>query len=113
MPAVEQPLAIPTDFPPHFPFPPGLKIQRSVVLRNDPNHLQAQIVAIAPMNLNDSAAYLDQNLRAAGYLVVRADAEQGEVDAQFNGLGWVGSYRINDIFECREATTWTIRVLKL
>jgi hypothetical protein len=106
-------ISAPTQTPSNFPWPRNLQIYRAIVLNQDTANVQLQIIALAPLSLADAARFVFDALPKASYQVLSHEEEPTESEGLFRGNGWRGSWRINTILNCKEATTWVIILVKL
>ena len=111
-PPIVQSVSLPAAFAPNFPLPWGMRLYRVTTTGADAQHPQLEVVGLAPMNLSDAENYLRRQLPRTGYHVGFGEAESGEAEGQFQGQGWIGSYRVNAVPACAAVTTWTIVVVK-
>ena len=111
-PSIVQSMSLPAAFAPNFPLPWGMRLYQLTSTGADPQHPQFEVVGLAPMNVSDAENYLRHQLPRTGYHVGFGEEESGEAEGQFQGHGWIGSYRVNAAPGCAEVTTWTILVVK-
>ncbi|MGB8648372.1 MAG: hypothetical protein WCF84_24260 [Anaerolineae bacterium] len=109
-PQVDKEITFPERFAPNFPFPPQTKFFKVATLNNNPNYVE--VVGYAPLNFKDSVRYLLAELPQAGYTLGRGDAEGAEAESFFDGNGWRGGFRVNEIFYCPDVTEWVVIVFK-
>ena len=108
-PAVETPVAVPADFAPHFPLPPGMKLSQANMLKAPYVH---RVIGYAPLSLQDSIRYIVEEFPKAGYAAGRSDEEPGEAELGFAGNGWNGSFQVLALQDCPDATMWIVIALK-
>jgi hypothetical protein len=97
--------ALPSGVPASLPLPPGTYVTGG---RTDGD--QVAVDALVPGTLSVAAAFMTQQLPAAGFKLTDSDAEQDEAEARFSGNGVSGRLRLHSITGCNDAVTLTVAV---
>lgn len=93
---VGTPIERPAAFPATFPLPPG------TVLNYQESRSAGRIIigGVAPSTAKDVAVYWEQAMPKAGYIQTSGESEPGEAEASFEGNGYRGRWKVNDMPEC-------------
>jgi hypothetical protein len=93
---VGTPIGRPAAFPATFPLPPG------TVLNYQESRSGGRIIigGVAPSTAHDVAVYWEQAMPQAGYRQTSGESEPGEAEASFEGHGYRGRWKVNDMPDC-------------
>jgi hypothetical protein len=97
-------VALPKLFPPSFPLPPGAVV---TVAREQANG-KLVIGAYIPGDLAGAVAFLDRELPRVGYTLHNSEAESGEAEADFEGHGVAGRWKVGAMNRCAGAVSLTV-----
>jgi hypothetical protein len=64
------------------------------------------------MEFKNTVAFFQSKLPAAGYQLLKGDAEMDEAESTFSGNGFQGKWKVNGILNCPGAVTLTIALWK-
>lgn len=98
------PIARPAEFPAAFPLPPGTVITS----REDRSGGRIIINTVVPLNVKGVATFFERELPQAGFKPDKGESEPGEAEAEFDGNGYRGRWKTNDIGGCPGAATLTV-----
>jgi hypothetical protein len=101
-------VSLPSEFPTNFPLPPGTMITSS-------QRSQKGVLVVSgfiPMEFKNTVAFFQSKLPAAGYQLLKGDAEMDEAESTFSGQGFQGKWKVQGILNCSGAVTLTIAVWK-
>jgi hypothetical protein len=102
--AAAVPVALPKLFPATFPLPPGTVI---TVARDQANG-KLVVGGFIPGDLARAVAFLQRELPGAGYQLLHNEAEAGEAEADFQGPGVMGRWKVGAMARCAGAVSLTI-----
>jgi hypothetical protein len=98
------PVALPNLFPASFPLPPGTVV---TVARDQANG-KLVVGAFIPGDLATAVAFLQRELPGAGYQLLHNEAEAGEAEADFQGHGVQGRWKVGAMARCPGAVSLTV-----
>ena len=101
-------ISLPAEFPSDFPLPPGTAIHAS---RNTGEGVLI-VDGMVPANLQTTAAFFQQELPAAGFVLGFGDGELDEAESAFSGNGFQGHFKVHSILDCPGAVTLTVALAK-
>lgn len=106
MPACAKPgnaIALPTDFPAQFPFPPGTVISQSQ------SRTEGRVLnGVAPSDPHSVAVFLSRELPYKGFKTGIGDSEANEAESDYAGYGYQGRWKVRSIQGCPGAVTFTV-----
>jgi hypothetical protein len=102
--AAATPVALPKLFPTTFPLPPGTVV---TVARDQANG-KIVVGAFIPGDLGAAVAFLQRELPGAGYMLLHNEAEAGEAEADFQGQGVQGRWKVGAMARCAGAVSLTV-----
>jgi hypothetical protein len=95
------PIAMPSDFPTSFPLPAGTVVNHQEVRSGG----RVIIGGVAPLDVQQMAVFLEQELPKAGYESSMGESEPGEAESAFAGNGIRGRWKANNIDGCPNTVT--------
>jgi hypothetical protein len=102
--AAATPVALPKLFPATFPLPPGTVV---TVARDQANG-KLIVGAFIPGDLAGAVGFLQRELPNAGYMLLHNEAEAGEAEADFQGHGVMGRWKVGAMARCAGAVSLTV-----
>jgi hypothetical protein len=102
--AAATPVALPKLLPAGFPLPPG----PGVTVARDQANGQIVVGAFIPGDLAAAVAFLQRELPGAGYTLLHNEAEAGEAEADFQGHGVQGRWKVGAMARCAGAVSLTV-----
>jgi len=103
-------VSIPQGFPANVPLPGGLRLYRTDELPGYPGSFR--LSGYASTTIAASYRFVRDALPRAGYVMSFGESEANDMELQFTGGGWQGSYRVVILIDCAGLTEWTISVLR-
>jgi hypothetical protein len=92
----------PAEFPAAFPLPPGTVITAQEA-RSDNRII---ITTVVPMlDVKGVAQFFERELPKAGFQTAAGESEPGEAEANYEGNGYTGRWKVNEIAGCAGAVT--------
>jgi hypothetical protein len=102
---VVQPIAIPPEFPANFPLPPGTVI----TARENRSDDRIILTTVVPaLDVKGAAQFFEQALPKAGFTITEGESEPGEAEANYEGNGYKGRWKVNSIDGCSGAISLTV-----
>ena len=105
-----QTLSLPAGFPVDVPLPGGLRLYQTDELPGYPGSFR--LSGYAASSIGASYRFIRDSLPQVGYVMSFGESEANDMELQFTGGEWQGSYRVVTLIECAGLTGWTIIVLK-
>jgi len=101
-------VSLPSEFPTDLSLPPG-----TIITSSQRSEKGVIIVGgLIPMEFKNTVTFFQNKLPAAGYQLLKGDAEMDEAESSFAGHGFQGKWKVNGILNCPGAVTLTIAVSK-
>jgi hypothetical protein len=102
---VAQTIAMPPEFPANFPLPPGTVITS----REDRSGGRTIINTVVPsLDVKGVAGFFEQALPKAGFKITDGESEPGDAEANYEGNGYKGRWKVSSIDGCPGAVTLTV-----
>jgi hypothetical protein len=95
-------IALPEGFPSGFPLPPGTVITS----KEERSGGRLIINTVVPaLDVKGVAEFFEQALPKAGFQITEGESEPGEAEANYEGNGYQGRWKVNTIAGCTGAVT--------
>lgn len=96
----------PSDFPAAFPLPPG------TVMTSEERRSGGRLIlhTLAPSDAKAVALFFERELPAAGFRLTGGESEPGEAEANYEGSGYVGRWKVQDVDGCPGAVSLDVLV---
>ena len=102
---VAQTTAIPPEFPANFPLPPG-----TVITSHEARSGSRIIIntVVPSLDVKGVAGFFEQALPKAGFKITDGESEPGDAEANYEGNGYKGRWKVTSIDGCPGAVTLTV-----
>lgn len=96
----------PSDFPASFPLPPG------TVMTSEERRSGGRLIVhmLAPSDAKAVARFFERELPTAGFRLTGGESEPGEAEANYEGSGYIGRWKVQDVDGCPGAVSLDVLV---